>query len=155
MRFMLLVKSDAKAEAGLLPNEAELAEMGKYNSALAESGALLGGDGLLPSSKGARVRLARGRVRVLDGPFAESKELVAGYWIIEAKSKTEALHWAERAPFREGEVEVRPLYEQEDFPIRREQKAGGRRDEERRAREVSGTRGHVAVRKPGTKRYLC
>jgi hypothetical protein len=116
MRFMMLVKSDQNAEAGVLPTEKELAEMGKYNDGLVKAGVLLAAEGLHASSKGARVRFSGGRPKVIDGPFTETKELIAGFWMIEAKSREEALEWARRAPFQEGEIEIRQVFELSDFP---------------------------------------
>jgi hypothetical protein len=98
-----------------MPSEEMLATMTRYNEELVKAGALLDGSGLQPSSKGARVRFAKGKPRVVDGPFAETKELIAGYWLIQAKSQEEALEWAKRVPFEDGEVEVRQLFEPEDF----------------------------------------
>ena len=122
MRFMMIVKANKQSEAGTLPSETALAAMGKYNEELQKAGVLLDLSGLKPTSKGARVKYAGGKVTVVDGPFTEAKELVAGYWIIQVKSKEEAIEWAKRIPFEttspagEGtEVEVRPFYELEDF----------------------------------------
>ena len=111
MRFMMLVKANKDSEAGVLPDEKILSEMGKYNEELVKASALLAADGLQASSKGARVRYSNGKFKVMDGPFAETKELIAGFWLIQAKSKEEAIEWAKRVPFQEGEVEVRPLFE--------------------------------------------
>ena len=116
MRFMMLVKADKNSEAGAMPDEKILAEMGKYNEQLIKAGVMLAGDGLQPSSKGARVRFSGGKPTVTDGPFAETKELLAGYWMIQVKSKQEALEWAKKIPFHDGEIEVRQLFELEDFP---------------------------------------
>ena len=123
MRFMMIVKADKQTEAGVMPTEQELATMGKYNQQLIDAGVLVDGAGLQPTSKGARVGLKNGQVVVTDGPFAETKELIAGYWIINVKSKAEAIEWAKKIPFqnlpnagREPEVEVRQYYEIEDFP---------------------------------------
>jgi hypothetical protein len=116
MRFMLIVKASKESEAGIMPTEKELAEMGKFNEEMIKSGVMLAGDGLQASSKGARVSFTRGKPAVTDGPFAETKELVAGYWIIQAKSKAEAVEWARRVPFVDGEIEVRQVFELEDFP---------------------------------------
>jgi hypothetical protein len=118
MRFMLLVKSDAASEAGVPPDPKELSAMNQFNDEMIKANVLLAGEGLHASSKGARVRCnkATKKVTVLDGPFAEAKELVAGFWIIQAKSKDDALEWAKRVPFKGGEVEVRPIFESEDFP---------------------------------------
>ena len=115
MRFMLIVKGSDKSEAGILPTEQELAEMAKFNEQMVKAGVMLSGDGLQASSKGARVQFSGGKPRVIDGPFAEAKELVAGYWIIQAKSKEEAVEWARRVPFVDGEIEVRQVFELEDF----------------------------------------
>ena len=115
MRFLMMVKASKDSEAGVLPDEKLLSEMGKYNEALIKAGALLAAEGLQASSKGARVRYANGKVKVTDGPFAETKELVAGYWLIQAKSREEAVEWAKRVPFVDGEVEIRQLFELEDF----------------------------------------
>jgi hypothetical protein len=115
MRFMMLVKADKNSEAGILPDEKMLAEMGKYNEQLIKAGILLAGDGLQASSKGARVRFLGGKPTVTDGPFVETKELVAGYWMIQVKSKQEAVEWAKRVPFDDGEIEIRQVFELEDF----------------------------------------
>jgi hypothetical protein len=118
MQFMLLVKSDAATEAGVMPEEKTLAAMGAFNDEMVKAGVMLAGEGLKPSSKGARVRCtkATGKITVMDGPFAEAKEVVAGYWLIQTKSKAEAVEWAKRVPLESGEVEIRPLYEIDDFP---------------------------------------
>lgn len=115
MRFMMIVKASKESEAGAMPDEKILADMARYNEELVKAGALLDGSGLQPSSKGARVKFAGDQRTVVDGPFAESKELVAGYWLIQVKSRDEAIAWAKRIPFQEGEVEVRQLFELEDF----------------------------------------
>ena len=115
MRFMMIVKASKESEAGVLPTEKELAEMAKFNEELLKAGVLLAGEGLQASSKGARVRYSGAKRTVIDGPFAEAKELIAGFWLIQAKSKEEALEWARRVPFDDGEVEVRQLFELEDF----------------------------------------
>jgi hypothetical protein len=119
MRFMVIVKADKSSEAGALPDEKLLAEMGKYNEELAKAGVLLAGEGLQPSSKGARVRFSGNKRTVIDGPFAETKELVAGFWLIQVKSKEEAIEWVKRAPNpfpgTESEVEIRQVFEAEDF----------------------------------------
>jgi hypothetical protein len=113
MRFMVLVKASEESEAGVMPTEEALAEMGKYNEELANAGVMLAGEGLQPSSKGARVAFPERKV--IDGPFTEAKELLAGYWLIQAKSLDEAIEWIKRAPFEEGEVEIRQVFETEDF----------------------------------------
>jgi hypothetical protein len=115
MRFMLLVKASKDSEAGVMPSETHLAEMARFNEQMVQAGVMLSGDGLHPSTKGARVRFAGGKPTVIDGPFAETKELVAGYWMIQVKSKHEALDWARRVPFEDGEIEVRQVFELEDF----------------------------------------
>jgi hypothetical protein len=115
MRFAILVKATKASEAGVLPTEQELAEMGKFNEELVKAGVMQAGEGLQASSKGARIRFDGGKRTVSDGPFAETKELVAGFWIWQVKSKEEALEWARRIPFREGEVEIRQVFEAEDF----------------------------------------
>jgi hypothetical protein len=103
MRFMVIVKANKDTEAGVLPSQEELAEMGKYNEELAKAGVMLAGEGLQASSKGARVRFSGKKRTVIDGPFAEAKELVAGFWLWQVRSKEEAIEWLKRAPFKEGE----------------------------------------------------
>ena len=115
MRFMVIVKANKDSETGVLPDEKELTEMGKYNEELAKAGVMLAGEGIQASSKGARVRFDGKKRTVIDGPFAETKELVAGFWIWQVKSKQEAIEWLKRAPFKEGEVEIRQVFENEDF----------------------------------------
>src|SRR5437870_5942139 len=116
MRFMVLVKADKNTEAGVMPSQKLLADMGKYNEELARAGVLLAGEGLHPSSKGKRVRFSGDQQTVLDGPFAETKELIAGYWLWQVRSIEEAVEWLKRAPFGGGaEVEIRPVFEQDDF----------------------------------------
>src|ERR671934_1144279 len=118
MRFMVLLKADANSEAGVMPNEQLLAEMTRYNEELAKAGVLLAGDGLWPSSKGARVRFSGTKRTVIDGPFSETKELVAGYWLWEVKSMDEAIEWVKRCPNpmnEESEIEIRPVFEADDF----------------------------------------
>ena len=115
MRFMVIVKANKDSEAGVLPDEKMLTEMGKYNEELAKAGIMLAGEGLQASSKGARVRFDGKKRTVIDGPFVESKELVAGFWLWQVKSKEEAIEWLKRAPFQEGEVEIRQVFENEDF----------------------------------------
>ncbi len=115
MRFMMIVKANKDSEAGVLPTEEQLAEMGKYNEELVKAGVLLAGEGLQASAKGARVRYSGAKRTVIDGPFAETKELIAGFWLIQVRSKDEAIEWARRVPFQEGEVEVRQVFELEDF----------------------------------------
>jgi hypothetical protein len=132
MRFMVIVKADKNSEAGALPDEQLLADMGKYNEELVKAGVMLAGEGLQPSSKGKRVRFSGNKRTVIDGPFAETKELVAGFWIFQCKSMDEAVEWVKRAPNpfpgTESEVEIRQVFEAEDFgaeftPELREQEA--------------------------------
>src|SRR5437016_9377158 len=140
MRFMVIVKADKKSEAGILPDQKLLAEMGKFNEELAKAGVMLAGEGLQASSKGARVKFDGSKRIVTDGPFAETKELIAGFWLWKVKSKAEAIEWLKRAPFGGGaEVEIRQVFEAEDFgpaltPEVREQEERLRRErsEERR-----------------------
>ena len=120
MRFMMIVKANKDSEAGKMPSEELLSAMGKYNEELLKAGVLLDLAGLQPSSKGARIRFSGGKRTVVDGSFTESKELIAGYWIIQVKSREEALEWAKRAPNpysegQEGEIEVRQFFELDDF----------------------------------------
>lgn len=116
MRYMMIVKASDESEAGVLPTQEELAEMGTYNEELSKAGVLLDGNGLQDSSRGARVKFSgKGSSTVVDGPFTETKELIAGYWVIDVKSREEAIEWARRAPFAEGEVEVRKVFEEDDF----------------------------------------
>ena len=115
MRFMVIVKADQASEAGVLPSKELLAEMGKYNEELAKAGVMLAGEGLQASSKGARVRFSGNKRSVIDGPFSETKELIAGFWLWQVRSKEQAIEWLKRAPFREGEVEIRQVFEAEDF----------------------------------------
>jgi len=112
---MILVKASKESEAGVLPSHDELARMGAFNEELVKAGVMLAGDGLQASSKGARVKFANGKTTVIDGPFAETKELVAGFWIWQVKSKDEAIAWLRRAPFDDAEVEIRQIFEAEDF----------------------------------------
>ena len=117
MRFMMLVKASKDSEAGVLPSKELLAAMGQFNEEMAKAGVLLAGEGLQASSKGARITFSGSKRSVTDGPFAETKELLAGFWMIEAKSKAEAMAWASRVPFADGEVvEVRQVFEASDFP---------------------------------------
>jgi hypothetical protein len=116
MRFLVLVKASKESEAGQMPKTEEFAEMGKFNEELVKAGVMLAGEGLQPSSKGARVRFDGDKRSVIDGPFAETKELVAGFWIWQVRSKEEAIEWLKRAPFDGGaEVEIRQIFEAEDF----------------------------------------
>jgi len=120
MRFMMIVKANKDSEAGVLPEEKLIAQMTRYNEELAKAGVLLDLAGLQASSKGARVRFSGGKRTVIDGPFAETKELIAGYWLIQVKSREEAIEWAKRAPAphgegEEGEIEIRQLFELDDL----------------------------------------
>ena len=115
MRFMVIVKASKESETGQPPDEKMLTEMGKYNEELVKAGVMLSGEGLHSSSKGARVRFDGSKRTVIDGPFSETKELVGGFWIWKVKSKDEALDWLKRAPFKEGEVELRQVAETEDY----------------------------------------
>ena len=118
MRFMILLKADKTTEAGALPDETLLAEMGKYNEELVNAGVLLAAEGLQPSSKGARVKFSGGERTVIDGPFSAASEFVAGFWMIQVKSKEEAIEWVKRCPNLlggEAEIEIRQVYEAEDF----------------------------------------
>ena len=119
MKFMVLVKADQDSEAGILPDEKLLSDMTKYNEELAKAGVLLAAEGLQPSSKGARVRFSGDKRTVIDGPFAETKELIAGFWIIQVKSKDEAIEWVKRCPNpfpgKESEIEIRQVFDTADF----------------------------------------
>ena len=119
MRFMILIKADKSTEAGELPDEKLLTEMGKFNEELVKAGVMLAGEGLHPSSKGARVKFSGAKRTVIDGPFAEAKELIAGFWLWQVKSKEEAIEWVKRCPNpmpgTEAEIEIRQVFEAEDF----------------------------------------
>jgi hypothetical protein len=116
MRVMVIVKASKESEAGQMPGHELLAQMGKYNEQLANAGVMVAGEGLHPSSKGKRIRFSGAQQTVTDGPFAETKELVAGYWLLKVKSMDEAVEWLKKAPFEQGaEIEIRPLFEAEDF----------------------------------------
>jgi hypothetical protein len=142
MRVMVIVKANKDSEAGVMPKQKLLAEMGKFNEELAKAGVMLAGDGLHPSSKGKRVRFSGGKRTVIDGPFAETKELVAGFWLWRVKSMQEAVEWVKRCPNpheKEAEIEIRPLFELEDF--------GSELTPELRKREER-LRADVAAKKP-------
>ncbi len=119
MRFMILIKADKNSEAGILPDEKLLSDMMKFNEELAKAGVMLAGEGLQPSSKGARVKFSGSKRTVIDGPFAETKELIAGFWLIQVKSKEEAIEWVKRIPNpmpgTEPEIEIRQVFEADDF----------------------------------------
>ena len=143
MRFMVMVRATRDSEAGVMPDEKLLTEMGKFNDELVKAGIMLAGEGLQPSSKGARVRFSGSKRSVIDGPFAETKELIAGFWIWQVKSKEEAIEWAKRCPnpfHGESELEIRQVFEAEDFgaeftPDLREQEAHRRRETEAHAKK--------------------
>ena len=116
MRFMILVPASQESEAGVLPDEKMLTEMNKFNEEMVKAGVMLAGEGLHPTSRGARIKYENGKTTVIDGPFTESKELIAGFWLIQVKSKEEAIEWMKRAPFDGGvELEIRQIFESEDF----------------------------------------
>jgi hypothetical protein len=116
MRFMVIVKANKESEAGVLPNKEILTAMGKYNEELVKAGVMLAGEGLHASSKGKRVKFSGGKPTVIDGPFAETKELIAGFWLWRTKSMEEAIEWLKRSPFGGGtEIEIRQVFEAEDF----------------------------------------
>jgi hypothetical protein len=112
---MMIVKASKESEAGILPTETELAEMARYNEQMVKAGVMLAGEGLQASSRGARIHYDGAKRTVTDGPFTEARELIAGFWIIQVKSKAEAVEWAKRVPFKEGHVELRQVFELEDF----------------------------------------
>src|SRR6266851_2286420 len=121
MRFMMIVKANKDSEAGALPSKEILEAMGKFNEEMVKAGVLLAAEGLQASSKGARVKFSKGKPTVIDGPFTESKELIAGFWLIQVKSKEEAIEWASRSPAphgpdQESEIEIRQVFEAADFP---------------------------------------
>ena len=136
-RYMVIVKGDQKYEQGAMPTEQELREMGDFNEELVKAGVMLAGEGLHNSSKGVRIRYdGKQKPTVVDGPFAETKELVAGFWILETRSTEEVVEWMKRAPFREGEIEIRQVFEDDDFgaeftPELREQEARIREQSEK------------------------
>jgi hypothetical protein len=116
MRVMVIVKANKDSEAGVMPSAKMLTDMGRYNEKLVNAGVMLAGEGLGPSSQGKRVRFSgSGKTTVIDGPFTEAKELVAGFWILKVKSMDEAVEWLKQAPFEEGEIEIRRIFEAEDF----------------------------------------
>jgi hypothetical protein len=115
MRVMVIVKADKDSEAGVLPGEKLLRDMGNYNEELVKAGIMLAGEGLHPTSKGKRVRFSGNKQTVIDGPFTEAKELIAGFWLWQVKSMDEAIAWLKRAPFKDAEIEIRPVFEADDF----------------------------------------
>ena len=137
MRFMVLVKANEDSERGVMPSEQELADMGTFNEEMVRAGVMLAGEGLHPSSKGARLRFDGKDRTVIDGPFAETKELLAGYWLIQTKSREEAIEWMKRAPFDGGtEIEIRQVFEAEDFG---EEFTPELQEQERRLREQASS----------------
>jgi len=135
MKFMIIIKADKNTEAGVMPSERVLTEMGNFNEELVNAGIMLAGEGLHPSSKGARVRFSGGKQAVVDGPFAETKELIAGFWMWEVKSREEAIEWVKRIPNPDGtdfEVEIRQVFATEDFGAELTPEA---REQEERLRE--------------------
>jgi hypothetical protein len=116
MRFMMIVKGNADSEAGVLPSEETLATMNKYNEELVRSGVLLDAAGLQPTKAGWKVKFSGAKRSIVDGPFAEAKECIAGYWVIQTKTREEALEWSKRVPFQDGEIEIRQLFDMDDFP---------------------------------------
>jgi len=146
MRFMILVKATKDSEAGVMPNQQLLTEMGKFNEELVKAGVMLAGEGLHPSSKGARVKFSGSKRTVIDGPFAETKELIAGFWLWQVKSKEEAIEWVKRCPSphnEETEVEIRQLFEAEDFGAELTPEL---REQEKRLREKSAALAKKAKR---------
>jgi hypothetical protein len=144
MRVIMLLKSDAPSEAGVMPPEHVLSEMGAYSERLLNAGVMVGGEGLHASSKGAKVRISKGKTTVLDGPFAEAKEVVAGYYMLKVNDLAEAIEWAKQLPGAdwspEAEAELRPLYETEDFAVDPAEQPGGWRDQELEARQALETK---------------
>ena len=116
MRYMMLVKANEESESGAMPDKENFDAMGRYNEELVKAGVMLAGEGLQPSSKGVRIDFSGDQPTVIDGPFAETKELIAGFWLIQVKSREEAIEWASRAPFEDGVLEVRQVFEASDFP---------------------------------------
>jgi hypothetical protein len=151
MRFMVLVKADQKSEAGVLPDATLLSEMGKYNEALVKAGVMLAGEGLQASSKGARVKFSGTKRAVTDGPFTETKELIAGFWLIQVKSKDEAIEWVKRIPNphnEDFEIEIRQVFELEDFGPELNAQVPEVFEAERRFRETGKAKQGVQAKKP-------
>lgn len=142
MRVLVVVKANKESEAGVMPDKKMLTEMGNFNEELVKAGIMLAGEGLHPSSKGKRVRFSGEKKTVIDGPFSETKELIAGFWIWQVKSMDEALQWLKRAPFRDGEVEIRPIFELDDFgeEFTPELRAQEERQRERAAKLAKGVK---------------
>ena len=164
MRFMMIIKSDERAEAGQLPSAELLTAMGKYNEELIEAGTLVGAEGLHPSKLGARLKLSGGKRIRTDGPFAEAKEVIAGYWIIDVASKDEAIAWAKRIPFEadvEGcasgaraEIEIRKMTDLDDFPADENEPESGWREQEAAWRDIP-PQSTLSPRNPSLKRFFC
>jgi len=138
MRFMVIVKATKESESGVLPPEKDFAAMGKFNEELVKAGVMLAGEGLHPSSEGVRIAFGGGKKTVTDGPFSETKELVAGYWVLQTKTKQEAIEWIKRAPFTNEEVEIRQLFEAEEFAA--SDPTGELRAQEQRLRNTIASR---------------
>ncbi len=138
MRFMVIVKADKNSESGVLPDEKILTEMGKFNEELVKAGVMLAGEGLHPSSKGVRVKFDGAKRTVIDGPFTEAKELIAGFWLWQVRSREEAIEWLKRAPFDQTEVEIRQVYETAEFAP--SDPTGEIRKKEQRLRETVESR---------------
>jgi hypothetical protein len=139
MRFMVMVPADKQSEAGALPDAEMLGAMGKFNEELVKAGVMLAGEGLTPTSKGARITFSGGKTTVVDGPFTESKELIAGFWLIQVKSKDEAIAWMRRAPFGDGvRIEIRQIFETADFAP--SDPTGEHRANEQKLRELAASR---------------
>jgi hypothetical protein len=139
MRFMVIVKATKESEAGVLPDEKALAAMGNFNEELVKAGVMLAGEGLHPSSEGVRISSAGGKKTVTEGPFAETNELVAGYWLLQTKTKAEVIEWIKRAPFMAGEeVEIRQVFEAEEFAA--SDPTGKLREQEQRLRNTITSR---------------
>ena len=139
MRFMVIVKANKDSESGKMPEEKDLAAMGKFNEELVKAGVMLAGEGLHPSSKGVRITFNGGKRTVVDGPFAETKELVAGFWLLQTKTREEVIEWIKRAPFSGGEeVEIRQVHEAEDFAAA--DPTGKLREQEQRLRNSVASR---------------
>ncbi|HEY4186850.1 MAG TPA: YciI family protein [Polyangia bacterium] len=156
---MMMIKSDARAEAGTPPDGKLLAAMGKFNEEMTNAGVMLEGEGLQASARGALVRLTEKKLTVIDGPFSNVKGLIAGFWLLQVPSRADAIAWAKRVPIEEGEVELRALWEMADFAVAPEEKEGGWRDQETHFREVAATAATApetaaALRKPGTTRFM-
>jgi hypothetical protein len=139
MRFMIMVPADKQSEAGVLPDAEMLGAMGKFNEEMVKAGVMLAGEGLTPTSKGARITFSGGKTTVVDGPFTESKELIAGFWLIQVKSRDEAIAWMRRAPFGEGvRLEIRQIFEAADFAP--SDPTGEHRAREEKLREMVASR---------------